>query len=143
MSIETAIATGLKSHLASDNTLTGITAPVYAHIASQGAAYPLIIYSVINTEIEKTINQAASEMTLTRLDFDLSIYSESMAQRALLMTSVKNKFHGFRGSLGTENLDIRESFLQSLTTFNESDLTGSDDQLYRATLSFQLFYNWS
>ena len=143
MSIEKAISTGLKAHLAGDGTLTGITTPIYPHVAAQGAQYPLIIYSVINTSIEKNLNRPTSELTLTEIDFDLSIYADSMATRSLLMTSVKNKLHGFRGSLGTDSIDIRESFLQSMNTFSESDLTGSDEQIYRATLTFKLFYNWS
>ena len=143
MSIESAISTGLTAHFIADATLSGITVPVYPHVAPQGSAYPFVVYSIINENVEKNLNQSPSELTLTDVDIELSIYSDSVATRALIKTSIKNKLHGFRGSLGTEALDIRGSNLQSSATFSEADLTGSDDQIYRSSLTFKLFYNWS
>ena len=143
MSIESAVATGLKAHFISDSNLSGITVPVYPHVAPQGSEYPFVIYTIINSEVEKTLNPTPSELTLTNIDIELALYAESVATRSLIMTSIKSKLHGFRGDLGTENRDIRKSFLQSVSTFSEADLTGSDDQIYRASLDFNLFYNWS
>ena len=143
MTIETAIQTGLKSHFTGDSNLTGISAPVYPHIAPQGSAYPFVIYTIINSSIEKSINPASDTLTLTNINIELGIFSTSMETRSLLMASIKDKLHGFRGSLGTESLDIRESFLESAATFSESELTGSDEQIYRASLTFNLYYNWS
>jgi hypothetical protein len=143
MTIESAIATGLKSAFIADGTLSGFSVPVYAHIAPQTAAYPFVIYSILSSETENHLNPVGANLTLTSVDIDLSIYSSSVSQRALIMTSIKNKLHGFRGALGTENLDIRSSTMSTVSTFTESDLTGSDVQIYRSSFTFNLFYNWS
>jgi hypothetical protein len=143
MTIESAITTGLTAAFIADGTFSGFTVPVYAHIAPQTAAYPFVIYSILSSETENHLNPVGANLTLTSVDIDLSVYSSSVSQRALIMTSIKNKLHGFRGALGTENLDIRSSTMSTVSTFTESDLTGSDAQIYRSSFTFNLFYNWS
>ena len=143
MTIESAISTGLKAHFLADGNLSGITSPVYPHVAPQGAAYPFVIYTIINSSADKALDPSSAQLTLTSIDIELGVYADSVSTRSLLMASIKTKLHGFRGALGTESLDIRESFLQSASTFSESDLTGSDDQIYRASLDFNVFYNWT
>ena len=143
MSIEKAIATGLKAHFIADGDLSGITIPVYPHVAPQNTAYPFVIYSILSSSTETLLNTVGASLSLTDVDIDLSIHSESVSQRALIMTSLKSKLHGFRGALGTDNLDIRNAAMTSLSTFNEADLTGSDEQIFRASFTFKLFYNWS
>jgi hypothetical protein len=143
MTIESAIATGLKAAFIADGTLSGFTVPVYAHIAPQDAVYPYVTYEILNSVTENLLDPVGASLTLTSVDIDLSIYSKSVSQRALIKTSIKNKLHGFRGALGTENLDIRSSSMTSFSDFTESDLTGSDAQIYRSSFTFNLFYNWS
>ena len=143
MTIESAINTGLTAHFVADSNLSALTVPVYPHVAPQGSVYPFVIYTIINSSVDKALDPASAQLTLTSIDIELGVYADSVSTRSLLMTSIKSKLHGFRGALGTENLDIRESFLQSLSTFSEADLTGSDEQIYRASMSFNIFYNWS
>lgn len=139
MSIESALTT----HLKTDATLSGLSVGVYPHVAPQNATYPFIVYSIANSDTEKYLNKGPADLTLTEVTINLDIHSESVSQREAITTRIKNTLHGFTGNLGTESLDIKESYLQSFSTFAESDLTGTDEQIYRASLSLTFFYNWS
>ena len=135
MSIESA----LKTHLQ-----TQLSVSVHPHVAPQGAAYPYIVYAIQDLDIEHYLNNNSSN-TLTEITFDLGLYTETVASRASVLTNIKSNtvLHGFSGDMGTENLNIRSSRIDSVSTFSEADLTGSDEQIYRASLTVTLFFNWS
>lgn len=139
MGIETAIKTALEN----DATLSSLAVTVWPHVAAKSAAYPFIVYSANGSDIENYINGVQANLTLTRININLDIYTDSVQQREQITTQIKNLLHGFSGDLGTENLNIRNSILQSVSTFSESDLTGTDEQIYRSSLSFDFHYNWS
>ena len=136
MSIESALAT----HLRTDATLSGLSVDVYPNVAPQTASYPLIVYQILS-------GSAANHMTggsdLSEVSIDLSIYTDSVSQRDQIATRIKNILHGFRGSLGTEALNVRNVVFQSIQTFSESDITGTDEQIYRSTVTFVFHFNWS
>ena len=139
MGIESAITT----HLNSDATLSGLSVGVYPHVAPADASYPFIVYSVTSSETEHYINKDQNPSpTLTNALVDLSIYSESVSERAQIMSRLKTMLHDFRGALGTESLDIRSAALQTVATFSESDLTGTDEQIFRSQMPFNFTYNW-
>ena len=142
MTIESALLTGVRDALAADVTLSALTVPVFAHVAPQGTSYPFVTYSVSVASVEQYTNTAAVSLTLTTADAELLICADSAAARALISTSLKKSLHGFRGNLGTESLDIRNATFKALSTFSESELTGTDAQIYRASISFSLTYNW-
>jgi len=139
MSIESALSTQLRD----DATLSGLSVSVYPNLAPQNAGYPFIVYAITNNETENYIDGVQANLTLTEVTFDLSVYSDSVSERAQIITRIKNTLHGFSGALGTEALNIKTSILRSVSTFSESDLTGTDEQIYRASLSLTFFYNWS
>lgn len=139
MSIESA----LKTHLENDATLSGLGVVVYPHVAPQQAVYPFITYSILSAESSRALNKAAGQVTLTETTIELQVFSDSVSERSTAMTRIRNILHGFRGALGTENLDIRETTLQNVSTFSEADITGTDEQIYRANLVFSFFYNWT
>lgn len=137
MSIESALTT----HLQADVTLGGLSVQVYPHIAPQDAEYPFCVYSIQGSETSRALNKSAGELTLTETQIDLQVFSDSVSERSTIIERIRTVLHGFRGSLGTENLDIRETTLQSVSTFSETDLTGTDEQIYRASLILSFFHN--
>lgn len=139
MSLESALTTELQA----DATLSGLSVQVYPHIAPQAAEYPFVTYAIQSSQTERSLNKGPSGSTLTEAFVDLQVFSESVSERGQIMTRIKNLLHGFRGDLGTENLNIRETTLQSVSTFSEADLTGTDEQIYRASLILSFFYHWS
>ena len=139
MSIESALTT----HLQADATLSSLSAGVYPHVAPQSATYPFFVYSIQNSRTERALNKSAGEIDLTETTIDLQVFTESVSERATITARIKTILHGFRGALGTENLDIRETTLQSVSTFSEADVTGTDEQIYRASLILSFFHNWS
>lgn len=144
MTIESALQSGLASALAADGNLAALTIPVYPHVAPQSAALPFCTYAVESVEIENTINYSdKAELTLTIAQMRVDIWAGSVSERALIMASIKDWFHGFRGALGTEQLDIRQARLSNVTTLSEKDITGTDEEIYRGDLSFEIVYNWS
>lgn len=143
MTIESALQTGIASGLAADGNLSAYTIAVYPHTAPEKAVYPFVTYEQLGTSVDKASGVSASSLQLTRATFDIQVHAESVQTRALIQTAIKTLLHGFRGELGTENLDIRESFIDSISAFSERDLTGSDAEIYRASITLNLFYNWS
>lgn len=144
MSLESALQSGLAAALAADGNLSALTVPVYPHIAPQSAAVPFCSYAIEAQNLENTINYSdKSELTLTTADVRIDIYAATVLTRSLIMTAVKDWLHGFRGSMGTENLDIRQARLSNVYTLSEKDITGSDQEIYRGDLSFEIVYNWS
>lgn len=145
MSIESALYSYLTTHLAADTNLAAVgTVTVYPERAPQSASYPFILYSMLSSDTENNLNhQATSELTLTSALFDLSIYAQSISDRALILKSVKDALHGHAGDIGTESLNIRHSVIETINTFSEQDLTGADLQIYRASITLNLTFNWS
>jgi len=136
MSIESALAT----HLRTDAILSGLSVGVYPNVAPQSASYPLGVYQVISGSPEFHLGGAS---TLSEFTIDISVYSTTISEREQIATRIKNLLHGYRGALGTEALDVRNILLQSVQTFSESDLDGTDEQIYRSNLSFIFHFNWS
>jgi len=144
MTIESALQTGLTTALAADGTLSALTVPVYPHFGPQSAALPFCTYAVEATDIENNLNYSSkTDLTLSAATVRLHVWAGTVASRALIMTAIKVWLHGFRGALGTEQLDIRQARLSNVTTLSEKDITGTDEEIYRADLSFEIVYNWS
>ena len=144
MSIESALQSGLTAALAADGNLSALTVPVYPHIAPQTAALPFCAYAIEAQQLENTVNYSdKSELTLSAVDVRIDVYAATVLTRSLIMTAVKDWLHGFRGAMGTESLDIRQARLSNVTTLSEKDITGSDTEIYRGDLSFEIVYNWS
>ena len=144
MTIESALQTGLTTALAADGNLSALTIPVYPHVAPQSAALPFCTYAIEASEVENTINYAdKTGLTLTVAQLRVDVWAGTVASRALIMTAIKAWLHGFRGALGTEALDIRQARLSNVTTLSEKDITGTDAEIYRGDLSFEIVYNWS
>lgn len=144
MTIESALQSGLTTALAADGALSALTVPVYPHMAPQTAVLPFCTYAIEATELENTINYASkAELTLTIAQLRVDVWASSVLNRALIMTAIKDYLHGFRGALGSESLDIRQARLSNVTTLSEKDITGTDSEIYRGDLSFEIVYNWS
>lgn len=143
MTIESAIQSHFTTEFAADPNLAGLSVEVYPHTAPQTASYPFVNYSILESDVEATINGAQADLTLTGIMLELEIWTETVAARALIMTSVKDIMHGKRGAIGTEALNIRSCFIDSVNSFSERDITGSDEEVFRASMVLSIFYNWS
>lgn len=144
MTIESALQSGLTTALAADGTLAALTVPVYPHVAPQTAALPFCTYAVEAIGIENNLNYSSkANLTLSEVSMRVHVWAGTVASRALIMTAIKAWLHGFRGALGSEALDIRQARLSNVTTLSEKDITGTDEEIYRADLSFEIVYNWS
>jgi len=144
VTIESALQTGLTTALAADGNLSALTVPVYPHVAPQTAALPFCTYAIEATDLENTINYSnKSELTYVAASIRVDVWAGTVASRALIMTAIKAWLHGFRGALGTEALDIRQARLSNVTTLSEKDITGTDAEIYRGDMSFEIVYNWS
>lgn len=141
MSIESALQSHLSTEFAADSNLSALSIEVYPHNAPQTADLPFVTYAMFGSDLEKYINTSAGE--LTQVTFDLNVWAGSVTNRALILQSIKDIIHGMRGDIGTENLDIRLSFISNVSTFSENDITGTDEEIYRASVIIELTYNWS
>ncbi|MBT8046400.1 MAG: hypothetical protein KJN67_04465 [Pontiella sp.] len=137
MSIETA----LKSAIDNNSALASYSLEVYPNIAPQTATDPLIVYQVLSTDLDHDIGLEA--LTLAESEISLEVYTDTPTDRAGIVDALKDQFHGFRGALGSESLDIRRATLNNFSTFSENDITGSDADIYRASLVINFVYNWS
>ena len=143
MTIESAIQTHLTTEFAADANLAAFTVQVYPHVAPQTAALPFVTYEIQTVDAEYFLNAAQSDLDYTVITIDLSVWSDTVARRALILTSIKDIMHGVTGAIGTELLDIRQCVIENISTFSESELTGTDDEIYRASVVLRLIYNWS
>lgn len=141
MTIESAFRSELNAGFAADANLSGLTVPVFAHQAPQSTDLPYAVYRLESIDIDNRLN--ITDTALTQVYIALSVYSDTVENRAKIVDSVKSQMHGFTGAMGTEALNIRNSSLVNLSTFNEADLVGTDSQIYRATMDLLITYNWS
>jgi hypothetical protein len=143
MTIESALQTHLSTEFAADANLAAFTVQVYPHVAPQTAVLPFVTYETQTTAPEYFLNSNQTDLTYTDITVELSVWCDTVARRALILTSIKDIMHGLRGAMGTENLDIRRATIENVSTFSESELTGTDNEIYRATVALRLIYNWS
>lgn len=144
MTIESAIQSGLKAGFDADANLSALTVTVYPHTAPQAAALPFVTYSIFGSDTEKYINTTdQTTLQLTQVSLNVDVWAGTVENRALILTSIKDIIHGMRGAFGTENMNIRQSYIATLSTFSENDITGTDEEIYRASVGIDITYNWS
>lgn len=99
------LKTAFRDHLLGDATITGyVGTRIFPFIAPPETALPYIIYSRIQADHDITFT-GSSGMTDQLLEVDSyasdALTTESMAD------AVRERCHGFRGSMGTPTLDVR------------------------------------
>ena len=136
MTIEAAITTLLESTL---STAGYTTAKVYPHVAPQSAVYPFVTYDLISDARDKFANYSTNgDMEFTNARIELQIWSATASQRASIEGDLRDELHGYRGNPG--GADVRSCFVDSMSHFSENDLTGTDEQIYRAVMPLDLTY---
>lgn len=143
MTIESAVQSHLTTELGADANLSALSVQVYPHVAPQSSTLPFVTYEIQSTDPEYFLNASQSDLDFTIQTLELQIWANTMANRALIMASIKDIMHGVTGAIGIENLDIRQCVIDNVSTFSESEVNGTDEEIYRASLDLRLMYNWS
>ena len=136
MTIEQSFVTIVKEKLVD----AGYTAAkVYPGTAPQSADYPFLTYQLIADRRDRFANFTdPSDMELTTARIDLQVFSTTASERADIIDNLRDVLHGYRGN--PSNADMRSCFIDSISHFSENDLTGTDEQIYRAVIPFDISY---
>lgn len=110
MSIESALVEYLK---ADAPLIAQISTRLYKDIAPPTAVTPYIVYQIIGSQPWHHLT-AAADKTTKRAQF--TVYSDSQLAVVTVANLLREALDGYRGRMGTENMDVRHIMLE-----NESD----------------------
>ena len=139
--IEKAIAQGLPALLTADANLSAYTIKLYPHVAPQTASYPFITYASIATVPDVFMNPSAqTDQKFTESNIELTVWAETKQSQDLITHSLRTILHGRTGAFG--NLNLSRCLVTDISTFSESDISGSDENIYRASVICNFSYFW-
>lgn len=131
------IESALYSYLSTKASVTAVVGiRIYPQVAPDSAAYPFITYNVTNEQHDHSMGGATG---LANPSIQIDVWAETVANRVAIAEVVRNALDGFRGNMGTENLNIRNCFLQNRSNFNESDGEGKTP-IYRSSMDFSIWH---
>lgn len=141
--IEKAIAQSLPGWLASDGNLSAYTIKVYPHIAPESAVYPFVTYSTISTAPDRYLNPSAqTAQNFTPATVELQVWADDKQAQDLIAHSLRTILHGRTGVIGTDNVRLSRCIIGDIATFSEREITGSDEDIYRASVICNFSYYW-
>lgn len=136
MSLESGFVTLVESTLTDAGYTTTL---VYPHTAPQTASYPFVTYDLITDNRDKFANYSTpSDMDLQIARLELQVWAQTASGRSDIVDALRNVLHGYTGT--TAGVAVRSCFIDSISHFGENDLTGTDAQIYRAVLPFDIAY---
>ena len=125
-----------------DTVLTAIgqtSINLYPGTAPVSANYPFITYELITDRRDRFANYSAnSDMTLQQCRIELQLWTTTASDRATIEADLRDELHGYRGTSGDHAW--RSCFIDGISHFSENDLTGTDDQIYRAVIPLDITY---
>lgn len=134
MTIERAIA----SYLRGKPSITGLVGDdIYPEVAPDKAPYPFITYTIISESHDHAMSGATG---LAQVTVQLDVWTSTFADRVSVSEAIRNALDGFRGSMGAENLEVRNCFFSSRSTSTERELEGKGQPIHRATLDFSIWH---
>ncbi len=134
MTIESAIY----NELSTTAEITAVVSTrIYPQVAPESAAYPFITFLVVSEVPEHHMGGAAP---LTRVMMQFDVWAETHAERVDIAEVLRNALDGFRGDMGTENLDIQSCFLENRSNFQESDTEGKAAPVFRTSMDFSIWH---
>ena len=132
------IESALFSYLSTKAEVTAeVSTRIYPQPAPQEADYPFITLMVITDNPEHHMGGAAG---LTNVGMQIDIWTETIPERVEISEVIRNVLDGFRGNMGTENLNIRSCFMQNRANFLESDTEGKASPVYRSSMDFSIWH---
>lgn len=133
MKIERAISTYL---MGKSTVIALVGTGVYPFPAPASASYPFITFQLITEEHSHSMSGAVG---LTNPVMQIDIWSESFSDQMLVSEAVRNALDGFRGDMGSDNLNIRNCFLQNRASFTESESEGRAP-VHRSSMDFSIWH---
>ena len=132
------IETALYSELSTTAEVTAVVSTrIFPQVAPLTVPYPFIVYSVINSIPEHHMGGASA---LTNVSLQLDVWAETVGELITIAEVLRNDLDGFRGDMGTENLDILSCFMDTRTTFEEPDPRGRKAPVFRSSLDFTIWH---
>ncbi|MCP5017108.1 MAG: DUF3168 domain-containing protein [Ketobacter sp.] len=134
MTIESAIY----SHLSTKSSITALVSDrIYPQIAPNSAEYPFITYNIVTEDHDHSMGGATG---LANLILQLDVWASTVPTQVSLSEALRNALDGFKGLMGSEDLDIRNCFLQNRASFFEPRTEGKEIPDYRTTLDFSIWH---
>ena len=132
------IETALFSYLSNKAAITAeVSTRIYATVAPSSVTFPYITYEIISEDHEHEMDGAAG---LTNVLVQLDAWARLVSERQDIGEALRNALDGFTGQMGTENLEIRNCFLENRTTFEETDKEGKNLPVHRSSLDFSIWH---
>lgn len=134
MTIETAFF----NHVSTTVAITSLVGTrVYATIAPSSVTYPHITFKVNSDAPEHHMAGAAG---LTRVLLQVDAWAYVVSERQAISEALRNALDGFKGLMGTEQLDVRSCFLENRNTFEEPDPQGRNLPVHRTSMDFSIWH---
>ncbi len=134
MTIETALFSELST---TAEVIAVVGTRIYPQVAPATVAYPFIVYSVISSLPE---HHAGGASDLTNVSLQIDVWAETVGELLTIVEVIRNDLDGFKGDMGTENLDIRSCFLETRRTFEEPDPRGRKAPVFRSDMDFSIWH---
>ena len=131
------IESALYSYLSTKASITALVSTrIYPEVAPDSAAYPFITYNIFGESHDHAMQGATG---LTNPTLQLDVWADTIADRVTISEAIRNALDGYTGNMGTENLSIRNCFLQNRANYTESDGEGKTPA-YRSSLDFSIWH---
>lgn len=132
------IETALFSYLSTKPEITALVSTrVYATIAPSSITFPLITFRILSEAPEHDTGGAVG---LTRVLMQIDVWAYIVSERQNISEAIRNVLDGFVGLMGTEQLDVRNCFLENRTTFEEPDKHGKNLPVHRSSMDFSIWH---
>jgi len=133
MTIETAFFSYVTAQA---SITTHVGTRVYPLVAPYTPTYPHIVFTVFGEGRDHSMSGATGLVDLT---MQVDVWASSITSRVAIAEALRNKLDGFRGDMGTENLDVRNCTLQNKEQFFEKDTEGGNT-FYRVSMDFLIWH---
>jgi hypothetical protein len=131
------IESALYSHLSTKASITALVSTrIYPQVAPESATYPFITYTVLSESHDHSMGGATG---LTNPTIQIDAWADTIANRVAVSEAIRNALDGFTGNMGTENLSIRNCFLQNRANFNENTTEGKTPT-WRSSMDFSIWH---
>lgn len=127
------------------STTTGVTAlvgsgtacRVYPDMVPEGATTPYIRYRIISSEHVRNMTDA-SGFAMRRVQFD--IFGTSALNVEAVFSALSNALEAKRGNIGTENLAVLSSGIETERDEYVAPVNGSQQSLSRRSVDFMIWH---
>jgi hypothetical protein len=132
------IETALFSYLSTKPEITAlVNTRIYATIAPSSVTFPFITFKILSEASEHDMGGAVG---LTRVLVQLDAWAYEVSERQAIAEALRNVLDGFKDLMGTEQLDVRNCFMENRTTFEEPDKHGKNLPVHRSSIDFSIWH---